>query len=225
MEVHNRNWLKSVWGQWFELELEKDKLERALTFLAQFQCGLPLKTSLKQLLDQLAEEFTSMNIKKDSYGLAYFLFEIKRLKGAKTDYDNPQNSNLIYVIRERRGIPISLVCVYMLVASRLGLVVEGCNFPGHFLARIEFNGQKVLVDCFRGGKILGEKDLAELHSGSPSFLDEGLQEGASVETIIARVLGNLIRAYDRAGNFADSQLMAELLSGLESIQVRMKTHH
>ncbi|PIE22372.1 MAG: hypothetical protein CSA62_12755 [Planctomycetota bacterium] len=47
----------------------------------------------------------------------------------------------------------------MLVGARLGLDINGCNFPGHFLDWIYYEGQIVLVDCFRGGLLFGEDVL------------------------------------------------------------------
>ncbi len=52
------------------------------------------------------------------------------LGGTETmDYGDPQNSNLVHVITRRAGLPISLACVYILVGQRMGLAIEGCNFP------------------------------------------------------------------------------------------------
>jgi regulator of sirC expression with transglutaminase-like and TPR domain len=39
------------------------------------------------------------------------------------------------VLDRRTGIPITLSVVYMEVARRAGLQVDGINFPGHFLVR------------------------------------------------------------------------------------------
>ena len=50
-------------------------------------------------------------------------------------YEDPRNSCLNEVLDRRTGIPITLALVYMEVARRAGLHVEGVNFPGHFLLR------------------------------------------------------------------------------------------
>ncbi len=223
LEHHNRQWLSEVWKGWYYIKDDAARLEAALDLLAQFQSGLPPKVPLKTLLDRLAEEFSATHIKKDPYGLAYFLFEVKGLKGAKTDYYNPQNSNLIYVLRENKGIPISLACVYILTAARLGLEVEGCNFPGHFLARIELNGKKVFVDCFNGGRVVTQQELLQLQEDGASISQEVLRENVSPETVVSRFLGNLIQAYDQTGGIENSQLMFELLNTLELSHLRVKS--
>ena len=39
------------------------------------------------------------------------------------------------MLDRRTGIPITLSVVYMEVARRAGLQIDGVNFPGHFLVR------------------------------------------------------------------------------------------
>ena len=223
LDVYNRELLKRSWSTWFEVKGDKEKLEAAFHLLAEFQCGLKLDVSLKTLLDELAQEYQATKIKKDAYGLCYFLFQIKEFKGAEKDYYNSQNSNLVHVLTEKRGLPISLVCIFMLVGARCGFEIEGCNFPGHFLARIELNGKKVLVDCFNKGKILDEDEAIELNADHSEIVHDVLHVNTSAETIITRVLGNLIQAYEQVEKFENSQLMKELLNTLEFSGLRSKS--
>ncbi len=55
--------------------------------------------------------------------------------GNHEQYDDPRNSLLNDVLSRRMGIPITLAVVFIDVARMAGLVVEGVNFPGHFLVR------------------------------------------------------------------------------------------
>ena len=84
------------------------------------------------------------------------LFEDEGFNGSRRGYYEPNNSFLPAVLRQRRGIPISLCLVYKLVAGRLGLKVEGVNAPGHFLARVYTSNDVMLVDPFNGGRLLSE---------------------------------------------------------------------
>ena len=69
--------------------------------------------------------------------LNQLLFEEQRFTGNSENYSDPRNSFLNEVLDRRTGIPISLAVVYMEVARRAGLQVEGVNFPGHFLVRCQ----------------------------------------------------------------------------------------
>src|SRR5215210_4133211 len=64
-----------------------------------------------------------------------YLFDEEGFTGNRDRYDDPSNSFLNEVIERRTGIPITLALVYMEVARRAGIHVEGVNFPGHFLMR------------------------------------------------------------------------------------------
>ena len=64
--------------------------------------------------------------------------------GARRTYYEARNSALDYVLRERRGIPISMAVVVIGAAEYLGLEASGVNFPQHFLVEVE----GLLVDPF-----------------------------------------------------------------------------
>src|SRR5262249_51710048 len=58
------------------------------------------------------------------------LFDEEGFTGNETRYEDPRNSFLHDVIARRTGIPITLAVVYLDVARRAGLTLEGVNFPG-----------------------------------------------------------------------------------------------
>ncbi len=115
------------------------------------------------------------------------------------------------MIENGSGNPISLTCVYMLVGNRLGLEIEGCNFPGHFLARTVHDGDPVLVDCFNGGRLIEAHTFHDLSPNASRQVSRVIQEPASVKTIITRVLNNLNNAYNLTRNFENSALMQDLI--------------
>ena len=59
-----------------------------------------------------------------------YLFGELRFVGNEVHYEDPRNSFLNEVLERRTGIPITLALLYMEVARRAGLHVEGINFPG-----------------------------------------------------------------------------------------------
>ncbi|MFQ3577507.1 MAG: transglutaminase-like domain-containing protein, partial [Verrucomicrobiia bacterium] len=58
------------------------------------------------------------------------------LHGDNETYESPENSFLDAVVIRRRGLPISLSVLYMMVGARAGIRVDGVAAPGHFLAKI-----------------------------------------------------------------------------------------
>ncbi len=218
LEIHKRDWLRKVWNSWLTPAGDKERLEKAMALLSRFHAKGTDSDPLPPLLDALAEEFKRKHPGEDELALADFLFKEKRLAGAlKSDYYNPLNSSLAYVIEHKRGIPITLACVYILAAARLGLTVEGCNLPGHFLARAESGGRFFYVDGFYGGRLLTEKAVLDLYEGAAIDLKTVLIEPADTKTIVRRVLSNLLHAYEKWGDADNSAFMAELLKQQQDI--------
>jgi regulator of sirC expression with transglutaminase-like and TPR domain len=215
-----REWVERSWGSWCEKKTDKAQLETGLDILAQFQLGCLYPMRVGVLLDRLADEYDARYAQRDALDLSEFLFQGYGqgygLHGAdQEDFYNPMNSNLVHVIEQRRGIPISLACVYILVGSRLGLTIEGCNFPGHFLAVASTNRRKVIVDCFNGGTFINDESLASVNAQITSR--DILSMRCSVPMIIARILRNLITAYQHAGDDANANTMSTLLHSVEGI--------
>ena len=120
-----------------------------------------------------------------------------------------ENSFLNQVLDRRTGIPITLAVVYIEVARRAGIRVDGVNFPGHFLLRFpcgpeEDHRSAVFVDPFHGGSILSEADCRSLlrrHAGDSVDFGPGLLAPATKQQILVRMLGNLKRLYVRMRSF------------------------
>jgi regulator of sirC expression with transglutaminase-like and TPR domain len=90
--------------------------------------------------------------------LAEYLNLDQRLRGNDDDYYNVRNSLLPAVIESRLGIPISLSLVYLFVARRAGMTIEGIGLPGHFIVRHE----DVFFDPFHGGRRVGLDECKQL---------------------------------------------------------------
>lgn len=107
--------------------------------------------------------------------------------GNTKNYYHIDNALLPTVIDKRCGIPITLSLVYILVARRAGMEVEGVNFPGHFLARHD----SVLFDPFHGGRQLEESDCRQLlHRQNLEFSAVYLKS-ATPKAMLIRILANL----------------------------------
>ena len=149
-----------------------------------------------------------------------YLYDEQGFVGNRDRYDDPRNSFLNEVLERRTGIPISLAVVYLEVARRTGLRVDGINFPGHFLLRASDDGAAaaagdcIIIDPFHGGALLSEVDCRELlrqHVGEEAAFDRSLLEPATRHHIIVRMLVNLKRLYVRMRSFPQARFISDLL--------------
>jgi len=203
-----------AWAAWPRLADPHQQLETAFELLAQFQYGWAPPVSLRELLDDLARDFLTTCHTRDALSLSRFLFGTKKLAGNRDEYYSPLNSNLIHVIQQGAGLPISLAAIFILVGSRCGVHIEGCCAPGHFLARSKMGGSTLFFDCFNGGHILTEREIGEIRSHLPAHMWRALADAAQPVDIIRRVLNNLIHAYDLERDSGRSQLMRDLQATL-----------
>ena len=213
-----REWLRDSWESWYTVPEPRDRLESALRLIAGFQDGPHAAARATELLDELAHQFFNTFGERNPITLARFLFETRGIKGAEPDYYLPQNSNIRYVIESRRGIPISLSLVYVLVAQRLGYEATACNWPSHFLATTIYQGKRYVVDCFRGGRCVEADKFLNLQGPSREAARALLEEDTPVEVVVGRVLTNLVRQYQFVEHFPNALLMVELLKDLERRQ-------
>jgi regulator of sirC expression with transglutaminase-like and TPR domain len=128
------------------------------------------------------------------------LFEEAGFRGNAESYYDPRNSFLNEVLERRLGIPITLSIVYIEVARRVGLAVEGVGFPGHFLVRCDVGQRPVFIDPFHGGEVLPADDcLARLRARGLD-VDPRHLEPVGPRAILSRLLHNLKRIYVEASD-------------------------
>lgn len=91
--------------------------------------------------------------------LNHYLFAEQGFHSNTHDYNDPRNHYLNHVLDRRTGIQISLSVVYLELARRLGLPLEGVSFPGHFLVKLELEQGLIVLDPFHGGASLNREEL------------------------------------------------------------------
>lgn len=212
-----REELEDTWFAWRDQPNADRQTETALAQLSTFLSGW--KTRPKELTERLdglaALALTQLDgTAPDPRWLAEWLFSSRsgsaRLRGNSKDYYAPANSNLLWVLDSGLGNPISLCTIYRLLGARLGITVEGCNFPGHFLARVWVDEQLWLVDCFNRGRFMLAADVARHHPAANPAMEELVHQRASVGSILMRFLRNLDDAFDKLGQMPERQLMRRL---------------
>jgi regulator of sirC expression with transglutaminase-like and TPR domain len=173
------------------------ELERACWYLAQiFISGVDVEPYQKTIESWGRE----LRVRVSAHGsdasrvaaMAQFFGTDLGFRGNQDDYYNVRNSLLPCVIDSRLGIPISLSVLYIIVARRASIAVDGINLPGHFVVR---HGT-VLFDPFAGGRILTTRDCAEILSKQALTLDPSHLQVADPKVILVRMLSNLLYIFE-----------------------------
>ncbi|MFT4177527.1 MAG: transglutaminase-like domain-containing protein [Luteolibacter sp.] len=198
------------------LQEDWETFEALLRVLSDFlHDGITLRQSLSDALDFLAEEAEEEGV-RDEDELRAFLFESGRLSGNREDYYDPRNSDLAWCLAEGKSNPIGLCLIYILLARRLGLDVEGVQFPGHFLCRIHIDGTPWIVDCFDQGQKHEQNELLENRDQLDKSQRAHLKLTAGPGLILHRILNNLEQALGRIGQTEDVALILQLQQTLKN---------
>ena len=126
-----------------------------------------------------------------------YLFDELGFSGDEENYYDPQNSYLNRVVDRRKGNPINLSLLYLLLARRLELPVAGIGLPGHFICRYQSTSEEIFIDPFHHGKFLTKADCIQyLVSGSHGLQDEFLAP-VSTRRVLMRICSNLHQIYSQ----------------------------
>jgi regulator of sirC expression with transglutaminase-like and TPR domain len=149
-----------------------------------------------------------------------YLFRERAFGASRSRYEDPRNSFLNEVLDHGLGIPITLGLVYIEVARRAGVHVEGINFPGHFL--LSCSGEpgsaghslRLILDPFDRGSVLDEVDLRRLLAervGDAVSFDPALLVPSRPQEILVRLLVNLKRAFVAMHSYRQAREVTEFL--------------
>ncbi len=129
-------------------------------------------------------------------------------------YDDLQNTSLVRVIDRAKGVPITLSILYIHAARAQGWEIDGLNLPGHFVCRLERDGERLIFDPFHGGEILeasGLRGLVKEFLGPDAELSSTYYDRLSNREILIRLQNNIksrkIDVEDYAGALLHVQRM------------------
>jgi regulator of sirC expression with transglutaminase-like and TPR domain len=148
------------------------------------------------------------------------LFHEYGFRGNHEHYTDPLNSFLDQVLARRKGIPLSLSLVYLLVAQRIGLELEPVGLPGHFVVGCYSEGAPFFIDAFEQGALRSaEQVLALLRSNHilPKTTDLA---PTPVREVLCRCCRNLVHHYQTVGDAERSRLFAEFVDEFDSTYER-----
>jgi len=151
------------------------------------------------------------------------LFHEWGFHGNLEHYTDPLNSFLDRVLERRKGIPISLSILYLLVAERLELELEPVGMPGHFLVGCFLEDAPFFIDPFDRGLFRDADEIFELLRAN--HLEPKITDLAPtpVREVLCRSCRNLVNHYHTTGDAAHARLFAGFVEEFESTHQRHAT--
>jgi regulator of sirC expression with transglutaminase-like and TPR domain len=132
--------------------------------------------------------------------LRRLLFEDEGFAGdAETPHD-PANTELDLVLERRRGLPLTLGLIMIEVGKRAGLPLHAVSFPGRFLVALATAPRALLLDPFRGARLVLPEEcqgLLDAFQQPGLILRPEFVKPCPPDRFVERMLANLKHAYLR----------------------------
>ncbi len=126
--------------------------------------------------------------------LKHILHDKESYLGDNQNYDDLDNADLMRVIDRRKGLPIAIALLYIHAGRAQGWAIDGLNFPGHVLVRLEYQGHRLIFDPFNGCQLMQAPDLRALLKntmGPHAELSVSYYETASNRELLMRLQNNI----------------------------------
>ncbi|WP_255048941.1 transglutaminase-like domain-containing protein [Lacihabitans sp. CS3-21] len=127
------------------------------------------------------------------------IFEQLKFEPNIKNFHSPSNSMFNLVLSQKKGNPVALSCLFILLAQRLDLPIYGVNLPNLFVLIFDYPGYRFYLNPFNRGQVFLEKDIDDYLKQMNIEPNEKYYKSCSNIEIIKRVLTNLSFAYQKIG--------------------------
>jgi regulator of sirC expression with transglutaminase-like and TPR domain len=172
-----------------------------------------LKQDLEQIYYEAWLEFRPDLYPTDQIKVINSVFFNKLKFGANTkNFHSPGNSMINIVLESRKGNPITLCVIYMMIAQKLKLPVYGVNLPNLFILTYKDSNNQFYINAFNKGLIFSKQDIENYINELHLVPQNSFYEPCSNIDIIRRALRNLTMSFEKLGEHAKSEEVKLLLS-------------
>ncbi|MDA0710719.1 MAG: transglutaminase-like domain-containing protein [bacterium] len=145
--------------------------------------------------------------------LNHYLFESQKFRAPLT-YD-ADDTYINRVLDRKRGWPITLSVVYLLLGQRIDLPLVGIAMPKHYLVKYRApGGQEIYIDAYHHGQVLTPNECAELIG--TKLTDDLLPEATNRFTLF-RMMNNLKHTYLNEGDGTSADRLSHLINILQEV--------
>lgn len=241
MVIHRLRWndIQCQLTAW--LEGDRSDLLSALCIIARYQYPNLDEQAVRQTLQALRIEVwmglnEQMTALEQVRHLNFVLFRVHKFRGNTDEYLNPNNNFINKVLETRKGNPLMIGLVYMLIAQKLDLPIFGVNLPQHFvLAYLEqgsYSGQNksedfqqesyrrplFYINAFNMGSVFGKRDVDQFLKMVQVEPKDQFYRACTNTEILLRLFANLESSYRDAEEFhkiSEVQTLQKLIKDKE----------
>lgn len=212
--------LKEKLQNWYQNE--QDDLLKGLWILATYQYpDLSFETiqvKIEQLYFETWVTFQNVQHPIDQIRrLNSIFFEKLAFKANVNNFHSINNSMINQVLESKKGNPISLAVVYMLIAQKLKLPVFGVNLPNLFVLTYKSEELTFYINVFNRGVIFSKQDIDNYLKQLKLPQDEVFYSPCDNLAILRRMIHNMMQSFEHAAQGEKIPELIELLAILGEI--------
>lgn len=197
---------------------ENDDLLKGVLLLARYQYPDLDENKVRKSLHQIKQDVW-LELHEDLTALEkvkiinHILFEVHQFSGNITNYHAPQNSFINNVLESKKGNPLMLSVVYMLICKELNIPVYGINLPQHFVLAyindyanlIDVNNKTLsnnllfYINPFSKGLMFNQSDIDQFLKQLKLEPEPRYYLPCSNTDILKRCINNLVYSYEKLG--------------------------
>ncbi len=211
----SEDFVQYIRGQKYDLETGLFLLNRVVSAHLQPEHLWPQLDAIarrcRDLISEPATPFAKIKV------INRVLFHELGFRGDVENYDDPMNSFIEPVLRRRKGIPITLCLIYILLARRLHLELDPIGMPGRFLIGCYLEPDPFYIDAFERGTIRTESEVREILRSNQIFPENVYLMPTTTPEILCRCCRNLVRQYQSKNHPAWAKIFASFVREFEDI--------
>ena len=147
--------------------------------------------------------------------LNHVIFRNHKFSANTQHFHSPANSMLQRVIETKRGNPLSLCVIYLLVAQRLDLPVFGVNLPNLFVLTYQPENkvfEPFYINCYNRGVVLSRADIEHYVGQLGITSQDTFYEPCSNLDIVRRAMRNLQVSFEKLQELGKAEEVSQLLA-------------
>ncbi|RZK16056.1 MAG: hypothetical protein EOO56_21115 [Hymenobacter sp.] len=146
--------------------------------------------------------------------LNHVIFRNHKFSANTQHFHSPANSMLQRVLETKRGNPLSLCVIYLLVAQRLDLPVFGVNLPNLFVLTYQLADQPLsfYINCYNRGVVLSRADIEHYVGQLGITSQETFYQPCSNLDIVRRAMRNLQVSFEKLQELGKAEEVSQLLA-------------
>lgn len=146
------------------------------------------------------------------------IFHKLKFRGNTRNFHSPANSMINAVLESKKGNPISLSVIYILVAQKLDIPIYGVNLPNMFITTFKSNiVSQFYINPFNKGIIFTKEDIANYISELNLTPNDIFFQPCSHLDIIKRVLRNLSHSFEKQGDHHKTNEVKTLMQSISPV--------